>query len=268
MTGATEKFLVLAESERLPDFTLVTEITANFLKLNRDEAARAARHSWGLLGEDLDEKQAQELLRLCAVYGVGTIKLSASELPKLETPLRITKLCLEQDRLVYTEANGESDMLPKETVIALSAAPIKTESSRTVTAKEGPSMQERAVRLGIMAVTGLPIGLGKSKEVAKAVKSSETAFYMDIILKNGGRLRFCSDDFDFSHLAAEKTYSSQLNFRLMAARLAAFAPKALKNAGLWALLESKPLSALPYDSMDDFEIESLRLLTLAVSLKR
>lgn len=263
MTGATEKFLVLAESERLPDFTLVTEIIANFLKLNRGEAARAARYSWGFLGEDLDEAKAQELLRLCAVYGVETVKLPASELPKLEAPLRVTKLALEQDDLIYTEPNGESDTLPKENVLALSAAPIKAETSRTVTAKEGPSMQERAVRLGIMAVTGLPIGMGKSKEVKKEIKSSETSFYMDLVLKNGGRLRFCSDDFDFSCLAAEKTYASQLNFRLMAARLAAFAPKALKNAGLWAIIESKPLSTLPYDSLEDFEIESLRLLTLA-----
>lgn len=263
MTGATEKFLILAEGEKLPDFTLVTEITANFLKLNRDEAARTARHSWGFLGEDLDDTKAQELLRHCAAYGVETIKLPASELPKLEAPLRVTKLTLEQDKLVYTEANGESDTLPKEDIIVLSAAPIKSETSRTVTAKEGPSMQERAVRLGIMAVTGLPIGMGKSKEVKKEIKSSETSFYMDLILKNGGRLRFCSDDFDFSYLAAEKTYSSQLNFRLMAVRLAAFAPKALKNAGLWSIIESKPLSTLPYDSMEDFEIESLRLLILA-----
>lgn len=262
MAGTNEKFLILAESERLPDFTLVTEITANFLKLNRAEAALAARHSWGFLGEDLDEGKAQELLRLCAVYGIGTVELSAPELPKLEAPLRIKKLTLEQDSLIYTEANGESDTLPKEDVKVLAAAPIRIETTRMVTAKEGPSTQERAVRLGIMAVTGLPIGLGKSKEVTKAVKSSETAFHMDIILKNTGRLRFCSDDFDFSYLAAEKTYSSQLNFRLMAARLAAFLPKALKNAGLWAIIESKPLSALPYDSIEDFEIESLRLLAL------
>ncbi|MBU2572589.1 MAG: hypothetical protein KKH28_00720 [Elusimicrobia bacterium] len=255
--------MVFAAEERLPDFILVTQIIAKFLGLNRDEAALAARHSWGFLGEDLSGEKALELLQTCGTYGIEAVKTPTAALPELEVPLRITKLGLEPDKLVYTEANGQSDTMLKEDIRILSAAPIKAETSKTVTTAEGPSAQERAVRLGIMAATGLPIGLGKSKEVKKEVKSSETSFYMDLILNRGGRLRFCSDNFDFSHLAAEKTYSSQLNFRLMAARLAAFAPQALKNAGLWAILENKPLTPLPYDSMDDFELESLRLLALS-----
>ena len=69
--------------------------------------------------------------------------------------------------------------------------------------------------------------------------------------------------FDFSCLKDKKTYSSQMNFNLMCAELAALAPKALKNTGLWAIIEHKPLSALPYDSMEDFEKETRRLAALA-----
>ncbi len=258
-----ETFLIFAAEEKLPDFTLVTEIIAKFLGLNRDDAAKAARHSWGFLGEGLDEEKAEELLRLCGTYGIEAAKLPTASLPAPEPPLQITKLLIEPDKLIYSESNGETDELPREAVSVLSAAPIKTLTSRMVKSKEGPSDQERAVRIGIMAVTGLPIGLGKSKEVNKEVKSSETSFYMDLVEKNGGRLRFCSDSFDFSFLAAEKTYASQLNFRLMAAKIAAFAPHAFKNAGLWAILEGKPLSTLPYDTIDDFEQETLRLLALS-----
>ncbi|MBI4802142.1 MAG: hypothetical protein HY796_06425 [Elusimicrobia bacterium] len=262
MAETPETFLVFAAEERLPDFLLVTQIISKFLGLSREEAAQGARHSWGFLGEDLSGEKALKLLEICGFYGIEAVKIPTAARPELELPLRITKLGLEPDKLVYSEANGQSDTMPKENIRVLSAAPLKTETLRTTHTTEGPSIQEKAVRLGIMAVTGLPIGLGKSKEVRKEVKSSETSFYMDLILDGGGRLRFCSDNFDFSHLAAERTYSSQLNFRLMAAKLAAFAPKALKNAGLWAILENKPLSPLPYDSMDDFELESLRLLAV------
>jgi len=120
-----------------------------------------------------------------------------------------------------------------------------------------------------MAVTGLPIGMGKSKEVKKEIKSSELSFYMDIILRTNDpgpqtiHLRLSSGDFDFSCLKENKTYSSQLNLRLMCAKLSAFAPHAMKNAGLTAILESKPLTPLPYDTMDDFEKEILRLLIIS-----
>jgi hypothetical protein len=154
-------------------------------------------------------------------------------------------------------------MVTKSAVRVLLAAPVKTEISRTITAKEGPSSQERAVRLGIMAVTGLPIGLGENKEARKEVKSSELSFYLDLFLDGGARLRACSDDLDYSPLGAEKAYSSTANFRLLALKTAAFAPGALKNTGLWAMIESRPLSALPYDSLADLDAEAPRLLALA-----
>ena len=267
MAETPETFLVFALDERLPDFALVTEIISKFLGLNRDDAAQTARHSWGFMGENLSGEKALELMQKCGTYGVEAAKIPTADLPELEIPLHIKKLEFGPDKLIYTEANGQSDTILKEDMRVLSAAPVKTETTRIIKTTEGPSAREKAIRIGIMAATGLPIGLGKNKKVEKEVKSSETSFCMDLILKDGGRLRFGSDNFNFSCLAAETTYSSQTNFRLMAAKLSAFAPKALRNAGLWAILESKPLAPLPYDSMDDFETESLRLLALA-RLKR
>lgn len=258
-------FLVLAAEERLPDLNRAAAIMAGFQGLSMPDAAKAARHSWGFLGRGLDEEKADGLLRTCEAHGVRALKLPSAGLPKLEEPLRLASLAPAVETLDYTGADGKGGKVLRTAIRVLSAAPLKTETSRTVTSKEGPSTQERAVRLGIMAVTGLPIGLGKSKEVKKEVKSSELSFYMDLVMEGGARLRFCSDDLDFSYLAAEKTYSSQVNFRLTALKLAAFLPKALKNTCLWAMLESRPLGALPYDSMEDFETESLRLLALSVA---
>jgi hypothetical protein len=76
-------------------------------------------------------------------------------------------------------------------------------------------------------------------------------------------MRLNSSDFDFSCLKEKKTYSSQSNFRLMCAELAAFAPCALKNAGLLALLAGTTLAILPYETTADLEKETSRLSALA-----
>ena len=49
----------------------------------------------------------------------------------------------------------------------------------------------------------------------------------------------------------------------MCAELAAFAPRALRNAGLLALLAGTTLAVLPYETADDLEKETLRLAILA-----
>ena len=118
-------YWVIAARERLPDFSLVTEIIAGFLGLNRDDAAKAARHSWGFLGENLAAEKAEELLRKCSALGVEAVKLPAVELHKLEVPLQITRLAPGPEALSYTEANGKSGLLLKGQLRVLSAAPIR-----------------------------------------------------------------------------------------------------------------------------------------------
>ena len=83
------------------------------------------------------------------------------------------------------------------------------------------------------------------------------------VLKDGvTRLRLNSGAFDFSGLKEKKTYSSQVNFRLLCAELTAFTPAAFRNACILAMKENRPLTLLPYDSLADLETEELRL-TLA-----
>jgi len=255
-------FSVIAADERLPDFILAAKIISESLGVNRDDAGRIARHAWGFIGENLSEAGADELLGRCSLYGVKSVKIAAADLSALKPPLHIKKAVFAGGVLSYTDGNASAGTAEKDDILVIAAAPVKDETTRVIKNIEGPSGQERAIRFGIMAVTGLPIGLGKTKEVKKEVKTSDLSFYMDIILKTD-RLRLSSNDFDFSCLREKKTYSSQTNFRLMCAELAAFAPRALKNAGLSAILESRPLALLPYDTMADFEKEILRLSALA-----
>ena len=275
MAEETGTFSVLAADDKLPDFILSTKIIAESRGLNREDAGRAARHAWGFLGENLSGDGAALVLERCGLYGLGAVKVPTALIPALEPPVNIKKAVFAAGNFNYADGGSLAGSEGAGEIIILAAAPVKEETTRTVTTTEGPSGQEKAVRLGIMAVTGLPIGLGKSKEVKKEIKGSEVSFCLDIVLRadqfpsarpaNAGalrRLRLSSNDFDFSCLKEKKTYSSQTNFRLICAELAAFAPSALKNAGLLAILEGRPLAVLPYETAGDLEKETLRLAIL------
>lgn len=252
-------WLVITAEEKLPPFPVLTHALASARKLDPDTAAKEARHCWGVLGTDLDDAAAAALGSACADFGVRLIKLPAAGLPALPPPFPVKKVVFGNGAAVFTAAGGELSFAPHSLAV-LAAAPIKQVFSRTIKTTEGPSSQEKVVRLGIMAATGLPIGLGSSKETKKEVKNTEMSFYLDIIPAGGrSRLRLISDDLDFSGLKEKKTYSSQVNFTVLCRELAAFAPKAWKNAGLSSLLAGSPLAALPYDSLTDLETETLRL---------
>ncbi len=251
---------LLTSGEKLPDFPLLTKAMAAALKTDATSAAIKARHCWGLLGTGLDEAGAAGLASLCAGLGIGTLALP-EPLTKLPPPVTVKKLVFENGQAVFSGAGTTLAAALPGDISVLAAAPIKEDFFKTVKTTEGPSAQEKAVRMGIMAVTGLPIGMGASKEVKKEIKTSELSFYLDVLLRDR-RLRLTSADFDFSGLKEKKTYSSQVNFRLLCAELSAFAPAAFRNACVLAMKEGRPLTLLPYDTLADLETEELRL-TLA-----
>lgn len=251
---------VITAWERLPELPVLAQVLAAALKTDRGSAAIKARHCWGILGAGLDEAAAAELAALCAGLGINTLTLPDPGADKLPAPLPVKKLIFENGQALFTGAGARITAALPEDISILAAAPIKEDFFRTVKTTEGPSAQERAVRIGIMAATGLPIGMGKTKETTTEVKTSELSFFLDVILKNGGtRLRLTSAAFDFSGLKDKKTYSSQVNFRLLCAELTAFAPAAFRNACILAMTENRPLTMLPYDSLADLEREELRL---------
>lgn len=253
-------FMLIAADEKAPEFPALAQLLGTAFALDRDTAAAAARHCWGVLGEDLTEAAAAGLEDQCARAGIRTLRRPFPQ-PPLPEAEPVKKPVFQNDGIAFTGSGTQAFASAPGDILVLAAAPVREETRRFVKTTEGPSAREKAVRMGLMAVTGLPLGMGKSREVNKEVKSSELSFYLDLILAEGPRrLRLCSDDLDFSGLKEKKTYSSQLNFRLLCAELAAFAPAAFKNAGLRAILEAKPLNLLPYDSLDDLEKETRRLL--------
>lgn len=255
------KFTVFLKSERLPVLLEISKIIAEFRNTIPYEATYAAKKSWGFLEDDLDEAAADKLLAVCAAHGHEARKAETARLPALKPPMIIKWLDFGDGRLNYRLPGAEASE-PLENLIITAYAPIKYTFSKTVNTKEGPSTGEKAVRLGIMMTTGLPIGMGKSKEVKKEIKNTEITFYMDLVFLNGLRLRLNSDNFDFSCLKEKKTYSSQMNFSLLCLELAKAAPAALKNTGMYDVIEGKVIPTLQYDSPEDMEKEMRRLLLL------
>ncbi len=256
-------FCVIAAGERMPGFAAMAAALAAAFGLDHPAAAVQARHCWGVFARDLEAAAADAVVGHCAACGIKTIKLPAAALARLPAAHRIKKIGFEKEHLAWMDAAGNAGTVRAREIAALSAAPVKEETMHLVKTKEGPSGAEKAVRMGIMSVTGLPIGLGKTKETIKEVRGNELAFYLDIISgSDEPRLRLSPVDLDFSCLKEKKTYSSEMNFRLLALELAAFVPAALNSAALWAMRENTPLNALPYDTMEDFETETRRLAAL------
>ena len=214
-------FSVLTADDKLPDFALVTKDHLESRGLNCEDAGRAARHAWGILGEGLNEDTAALILERCALYGLGAVKVPTALIPVLEPPVKIKKAVFAAENFNYADGGSLAGSESSGNILILSAAPVKEVTTRTVTTTEGPTAQEKAVRFGIMAVTGLPLGLGKSKEVKKEIKGSEVSFCLDIVLREDRprspwsetagtrpaavrRLRLGSDDFDFSCLREKR----------------------------------------------------------------
>ena len=117
-----------------------------------------------------------------------------------------------------------------------------------------------------MMVTGLPLGMGKSKEVKKTVQETELFLYADVFADAADgprRLHVAADKFDFSAALGEARRPDQLgNFRLLLQVLDQRAGAALRNHGVRGFLSGAPLTALGYDTPEDYEKELRWLLTL------
>src|SRR5207237_9314160 len=98
---------------------------------------------------------------------------------------------------------------------------------------EGPGAGDRALNMGILLATGLPIKVGKKERVVeKTVESTDLVFFVDLVFKDPAlRLRVDAQNFDFSCLKERKLYNVLGNLRLFVADLVKAAPGAYQNRG-------------------------------------
>lgn len=252
--------LVFVTEEKLPPARAMAEAVASAQGLIFYEAMSMVVKNYGFLGENLSIEKAQETVKACERIGIKTAITSCDSLAQLKAALNVKKVFFSDSSILYENQGKQLESNLKNLKI-MAYAPLSSETVKIVKERQGPDIGEKAMRLGIMMATGLPIGLGgKSKEISREVRQSETNLYIDLIFDNEIRLRINSENFDFSCLDEQKTYSSHINFKNLCIKLAQYSPLAWKNSALYDLLSGAMSPTLKYETISDLEKEEKRLL--------
>jgi len=232
-----------------------------------------ARHSWGFLGEGLEESDAQTIVSIAEEMGVKTVLLEDEKVAVIPEPTLINLVNCEED-LFYFMTNSEDvgTKIQWEDICLFSAVCLKEGSNVQKTVKEGRTQTQKMMSFGIAMTTGIPIKIGKDREVTKSVSEQELHFFSDIFIKNPDatvqRLHIEAEKLDYSYLGARKQPNVTGNFYLLVRDIAARTSSAIHNKGVQTLISAQPFTSAGYDAIADYEKECRWLLTLkAVSGK-
>ncbi|MBL0058337.1 MAG: hypothetical protein IPP35_04360 [Elusimicrobia bacterium] len=232
-------------------------------KIPMIDAQRTARHSWGFLGRDLPEPEALALVQSASAAGLPAMAVETKDVSVLGPPSSAHGAVFEGDLMnVAVGIPSTIRPLPLSSLQVLSVASLRKDVMVTKTVKEEVSGGRKLVGLGIMLTTGIPVGMGKAKEVQQTTTATEWVMFLDIF-GDGGRWRAVPSAFDFSGLGAEMGAGGPENLRRLLVLLHRLAPGALLNRGARWWLEGRPLGNAGYDEPSDVDQEARWLLTLS-----
>lgn len=226
---------------------------------------QAAKRSWGIVAESLPADEADSLAKALDEAGQPALAAPTSLLETPPSPAVVLKAELSGDG--FDVVAGRENLAPERhswsRLAALCAAAVETRTTTTVAAGPDPAQSaERAVRLGLTLVTGIPLGKGKT-EAKRVVETRDRRLVLDLVFwEPARRLRVEADAFDYSLLGAKMGYGAETNFRALLEELAARSPRALKGKGSRSILDRRPAAESLYESLDDLAREERWLLTL------
>ncbi|MEW5950659.1 MAG: hypothetical protein AB1637_02060 [Elusimicrobiota bacterium] len=252
-------YFAFTKEERLPNMQKTAQVLVKSRNMILYEALSFSAKSYGFLGENIDIEEIKKIMQVCEEYRLKADYCNSEKVPVLNPVLEIKKAYFSDSLISFESGNSEIKYDLKDLKI-MAYAPICEESIKVIKEKQGPQAAEKAIRLGIMMATGLPIGLGKNKEISREIKKRETYLYLDLIFSDNVRIRINSENFDFSCLKEEKGYSSQINFKNFCLKIAQKAEKTWKNTAIFDLLEGALSPTLKYETLSDLEKEEKRLL--------
>ncbi len=264
MTGERGFSVLLAKPE-LPPLDKIAEILARFVQGPLFDARQKAKNAWGFLGEKLSDAEAARLAALAAEAGFETRVLPADRLAALPSPVPVHWLRATPEALFYTTGStSDEKSYAWDRVRLLAAAGLKEQITITKTVKEGPSPQERAVKIGL-SLAGIPMGFGGAKEVKKTVQETELFLHLDVFVdgdEGPARLHVNAQQFNYAVLGEARTTNTFGNFRMLLQSLDRFAGSAFRNKGARGILSGQPLSQSGYEGHVGYEKEILWLLSL------
>jgi hypothetical protein len=248
MPNESSTFAVLLARPEAKDPVALAKALAAARKTPLQDQMVIAKSCWGILAENVGEKEATALIQSLKQSGVESIicpTASMAALPNAELAKTFESLATAKPVLI-------------------AAAAITTTSMTTKHVKEGPSAGQKIASMGIMLATGLPIKIGgKERTVDKKETHSDLVFYLDVVYQSPARrLRVDALHFDYSFLKERKLYQLMGNFKLLVGNVVKTSPEAVQNHGTKVLLEGKPIQTMGYNSLSDLERETRWLLTL------
>jgi hypothetical protein len=227
------------------------------------DAQRLARHSWGFLGRDLPEVEALALVQSAGAAGIPAMAIENIDVSVLGGPSSAHGATFEGDLMKLAVGIPSTIRpLPLASIQVLSVASLRKDTMVTKTVKEEVSGGRKLMGLGIMLTTGIPVGMGKAKEVQKMTTETEWVMFLDIF-GDGGRWRAIPSAFDFKGLGSEMGAGGPDNLRRLLILLHRLAPGAFLNRGARWWLEGRPLGNVGYDEPSDVDQEARWLLTLS-----
>ena len=261
---AASLFSLLLSDPVSPESRLIAEALAKFLNVPFLDAMHKAKHAWGVLSEGMDETAAQELKTFFAGSGVSCLVVPDSTLVSLPPAQMITKGEFSSEGIRVPMKPGEVALFRWDRLRVIGAAGFNETTTRTVQKESGPSMGQKALSLGILMSTGIPLSVGgKKKKVEKIEQREEQVFFLDLLYDHPPfRLRIDARYFDYSFLKERKAYNAFGNFRILVEDVVRLAPPAFQSRGARVLSQGKPASGMGYESLDDLERECRWLAAL------
>ncbi|HND64231.1 MAG TPA: hypothetical protein PKZ00_01560 [Elusimicrobiota bacterium] len=256
-------FSVLLRDPRGAEFPLVSKILGDFLKVPAIDAQHKARDAWGFLGEKLSAEDAQRLAAAAQAAGAPARVVPESDLAVSPPAQSANGGGPENDVLRLTlGVPAREKRIPLADLQLIALLPLREESSSTVTVKEGPSAGERAAKITLMMTTGIPLPMGKSKEIKKTVTTGDLTVLADFFTATE-RFRVDAGHFGFSGLGESKTWNGLENLKRFVKMILDRRPDVPLNRGGRWVMENKTLATAGYTDRGQFEKECRWLLTLA-----
>lgn len=249
-------FAVLLRSPEDADLEKTAQVLAKHNSAPIIDMRRPAKHAWGILGAGLSEQEAVRLKNTAAAQGLETLVVQEEALAA-PAPVNMRAARCAPEGLVFTLSHGGAEeTLPWNQVSVLSAVGLTEEFSVTTVTREKGKMN-----MALLLSTGIPLR-AQGKEIAKTTKTSEFFMYLDLWTA-GARFHLNAQKFNFGALGARCQPHVMGNFRVFLTDLAQALPATLKNKGARMILQSRPFSAMGYETYDDYEREGRWLWALS-----
>jgi len=153
----------------------VARVLAGFRGAPIQDVAASAKASWGIVAENLEESAAGKLASLLEGAGLGAAAIPANLLEDLPPAVAISRAELAHDGLAYS-SGAASGRVSWADIDLVAAAAFRQAIRGPLAQPQGPGLVRRAVGLGILMTTGLPIPMGPKRRPPRRLSRASRSF--------------------------------------------------------------------------------------------